>query len=295
MSSFEFPFWGETDTLNDEIRATISGEFIRIPQGVVHYEMSGPSDHRPIVLVHGFSVPYFIWDPANSALTDSGFRVLRYDLFGRGYSDRPHVRYDTDLFDRQLLHLLDSLGIMEPVDLAGLSMGGVVAVNFASRHPERVNKLALIDPAGFRIPFSINFRLMRVPFIGEIVYSLRGTKILLNSMAKGFLHPHDKEGFLDRCHQQMKYKGYKQAIISTMRNGMLGDFLDAYRRVGEMNTPMLLIWGQEDRTVPIEYSRKVLELVPQVRFHVIEDAGHIPHYERPEEVTPLLIDFFRDQ
>jgi pimeloyl-ACP methyl ester carboxylesterase len=295
MSPLEFPYLGETYTLADESRATISGEFIRIPQGVVHYEMSGPSERRLIVLVHGFSVPNFIWDPTFYALTDAGFRVLRYDLFGRGYSDRPNVRYDADLFDRQLLHLLDGLGIMAPVDLAGLSMGGVVVVNFANRHPERVNRLALIDPSGFPISLSINFRLMHVPFIGEIVYSLRGTRILLNSMAKGFLDPSDKEGFLDRCYQQMKYKGYKRAIISTMRNGMLGEFLDVYHHVGEMNISMLLIWGQEDKTVPIENSKRVLELVPRVQFHIIEDAGHIPHYERPEKVNPLLINFFRDQ
>lgn len=75
---------------------------------------------------------------------------------------------------------------------------------------------------------------------------------------------------------------------------MLGEFLDAYRHIGELNIPTLLIWGEEDKTVPVENSRKVLKLVPQVQLHIIEDTGHIPHYERPEKVNPLLIDFFRD-
>ncbi len=87
-----------------------SGSFVALSDGCTHYELGGPQDGRPVALVHGFSVPYFIWDPTFRFLADSGFRVLRYDLFGRGFSDRPHLRYDIDLFCKQLRELLDILG-----------------------------------------------------------------------------------------------------------------------------------------------------------------------------------------
>lgn len=93
-----FPYLSETEELNDAVRASAPGSFIELPDSCTHYELGGPQNGRLIVLVHGFSVPYFIWDPTFSFLTESGFRALRYDLFGRGYSDRPKVRYDIDLW-----------------------------------------------------------------------------------------------------------------------------------------------------------------------------------------------------
>ena len=75
---------------------------MQLSQGYVHYELGGPVGGEKVVLVHGLSVPYYIWDPTFDALTEAGFRVLRYDLYGRGFSDRPKLRYDADLFDEQL-------------------------------------------------------------------------------------------------------------------------------------------------------------------------------------------------
>src|SRR5258708_5112381 len=104
------------------------GSYVQLADGVTHYGLAGPSDGRTVVLVHGFSVPYYIWDPTFAALTQGGFRVLRYDLYGRGFSDRPAIRYDADLYVRQLRELLGALKIDGPVDLIGVSMGGPVVV-----------------------------------------------------------------------------------------------------------------------------------------------------------------------
>lgn len=100
------------------------------------------------MLVHGFSVPQFIFEPTFTFLTEQGFRVLRYDLYGRGFSDRPDKRYDIDLYVGQLANLLDALEIREPVSLVGLSMGGPITATFTVRFPQRVRKLVLIDPVG---------------------------------------------------------------------------------------------------------------------------------------------------
>ena len=117
-----FPYLGETAELDEAVRASAPGSFVRLSDGYTHYELDGPESGQPVVLVHGFSVPYFMWDPTFEFLTESGFRVLRYDLLGRGYSDRPKVRYDIDTFCQQLKELLDILGL-EQINLMGLSMG----------------------------------------------------------------------------------------------------------------------------------------------------------------------------
>jgi pimeloyl-ACP methyl ester carboxylesterase len=66
-----------------------------------------------------------------------------------------------------------------------------------------------------------------------------------------------------------------------------------YRRLGQAGIPVLLIWGRFDRDVPVAVSDKIHAAVPQAQFHVIEDSAHVPHYEHPEVVNPLIIDFLR--
>ncbi len=79
----------EKITLSDTVRVSLPGQFVKLPLGVVHYELAGPENAPTVVLVHGFSVPYYIWDPTFEALTRAGFRVLRYDLYGRGFRTGP--------------------------------------------------------------------------------------------------------------------------------------------------------------------------------------------------------------
>jgi alpha-beta hydrolase superfamily lysophospholipase len=116
----------EFTTIDDVVRSRSPGRFAKTADGFVHYQLDGPAAARTVVLIPGFSVPYYIWDPTFQGLVNAGFRVLRYDLLGRGLSDRPELIYGPDLFDRQLANLLTAVGIVQPVDLAGLSMGGPI-------------------------------------------------------------------------------------------------------------------------------------------------------------------------
>src|SRR5689334_19304890 len=142
-------FWGiysyadpEKLTIDQSVRQSVSGSFVQLSKGYTHYEIGGPENGRIVVLAAGFSVPYYIWDPTFKALTDAGFRVLRYDYYGRGYSDRPvddvAKEYKVDLHINQLTELLDKLHITGPIDLVGLSFGGSVITTFAYRYPDRV-------------------------------------------------------------------------------------------------------------------------------------------------------------
>jgi len=288
----EFPMRGEQEVLSPTIRAKLPGAFIELPDGVVHYELAGPEDAPTVVLVHGFSVPYFIWDPTFEALTEAGFRVLRYDLYGRGFSDRPHTGYTLDLFDRQLVYLLDFLGISRCRAVAGLSMGGIIAANFAVKHAARLDKLVLVDPAGFPMEMPSVFRLLTLPGLGDLFFSMAGGKRIEQMLSKDFYDPKLVEKFIELYRPPMRYKGFKRAILSTIRSGVLEGGVDVYRQLGQMNDlPVLLFWGEEDRTVPFEFSQTLLEFVPQVEFHPISGTGHIPHYEKDTQVNPILIEF----
>ena len=280
--------------LNDETRKSASGSFIQLSDGTTHYELGGNESGEVVVLVHGFSVPYFIYGPTFKFLTASGFRVLRYDLFGRGFSDRPNRNYNIDFFVNQLTELLDALRFTQPVNLIGLSMGGPIVSTFTIRHPERVNKLMLIDPAGVKsTALTPMLKAAKMPFVAEAVLGLAGSERLIENAARDFFNPALVEHFKAQYKVQMQFKGFKRAILSSIRNGMLGSFIDVYAALGKMNKSILLFWGRNDITVPFEHSKVLCETIPQIEFHIIEECGHIPHYEKPERVNPILLEFLR--
>ncbi len=289
--NWDFVYRGETRALDDAARSEAGGSFVFLAQGCTHYELGGPEHGRPVVLVHGFSAPYFVWDVTFEALKAAGRRVLRYDLFGRGYSDRPHVRYDLELFVQQLTDLLDALGIQQ-VDLVGLSMGGLIASAFAVKNPARVRRLALIDPIGTE-PMPLNWlhKAALLPGVSEIIVSLLGTGKMVEGLARDFFDPSEVERFRDRYRAQMQFRGFKRAIISTLRNKVVDGSPGTYRRLGQLDTPVLLLWGKDDRTLPIKQSQPIRQLVRRAQFHAIENAGHIPNVEQPQKVNPLLLGF----
>jgi pimeloyl-ACP methyl ester carboxylesterase len=290
-----FPFRDETKSLDDTSRQSAGGSYIYRPDGVTHYQLSNPDDENTVVLVHGFSVPYFIFDPTFVFLTRFGFRVLRYDLFGRGFSDRPRTRYNMELFIGQLYDLLDALRFTSPVNLIGLSMGGPIAATFAARHPERVRSLTLIDPTGTR-PISLTplLRLAKMPIVAEAVFGWMGTEGMVRAAGRDFYDPILVEQFIEKYRVQMQYRGFKRALLSSVRNNMLGSFVNSFEHVGKMELPVLLFWGREDGTVPFEYSDDLRAVIPSVEFHVIEKCGHIPNYEKPDEVNPILLNFLKN-
>ncbi len=279
----------EREEITDMVRQRASGSFVRLSDGFTHYDLAGPEGGRTIVLIHGFSVPYFLWDQTFDPLVKAGFRVLRYDLYGRGLSDRPHVHYNAELFDRQLAELLAALHVQEPVSLVASSMGGPIAVTFAARRPEKVRALALLDPGhwtGDPMPWPI-----RTPVVGEYWACVSLAPSLPEGQKEDFVHPERYPEYFAKYTEQMKYKGFRRAILSTLRDYLTSDMRPDFRRVGESHKPVFLLWGKLDKDVPFEISKDVLAEIPQAEFHPLENAAHVGFYESPEVVNPLLVEF----
>ena len=286
----------ETFLLDDTARNSpairaYGGSYVRLPSGVTHYELIGPQSAPTIVLIHGFSVPYYIWDPVIQALAAGGFRVLRYDLYGRGWSDRPDVRYTPEFFDEQLVQLLEALEIHQPIDLISVSMGGPIAVNFAVLHPDRTRKVVLFDPGftrGFRPPW-----LLRAPVVSDFLMCVKIAPTFAPGQRDDFLHPERYPGYFAKYEPQMNYRGFRRALLSTIRDFLTQDTQPAFEHLGNSGKPVLLVWGRADQDVPFAVSDDVRKAIPQAEFHAIDDAAHVPFYEHPEITDPLLIDFLR--
>ncbi|UCG02583.1 MAG: alpha/beta hydrolase [Candidatus Heimdallarchaeota archaeon] len=286
----------ETERLNDMTRKTLSGDFIQLSDGFTHYEFDGPRDGDLIVLVHGFSTPLFIWDPTYEHLVNEGFKVLRYDLYGRGYSDRPGTTYNMDLFIRQLFELVKKLKLVdEKINLVGLSMGGGICVVFADKYPELVKKVSLIDPIGFPMGRNILLSILKIPIINNLMLKLYlGHKRIIETQKEDFYQYGKVEEYVKKYAEQLKYEGFLRAIRSTVLNTPFTNLKETYERLGNQNIPMQLFWGEKDQTIPYTTSQKVCEAVPSIEFHTIKESGHIPNYTHSDEVNPLLVKFLKD-
>lgn len=288
----------ERETLDDIARKSAPGRFIRLSDGVTHYVVDGPDSGRTVVLVHGFSVPLYIWDSTAAALSSAGYRVLRYDEYGRGWSDRPRVDYTADLYDRQLGELLDSLRVGERIDLAGVSMGGWVTATFAGRHANRVRSLVLVDPvAPSARPSAPSFsaRLRALPIVGSYVFQTTDVPKMADGQSSDFVEPSKFPDWADRYRTQVRFRGFGHALLSTRRAQAKVDLDSVYRTIDRAGTPVLLLWGTEDRTVPIDRSPRVRTAIPRAEFHPIQGVGHLPILERAALTDSLILAFLARQ
>jgi pimeloyl-ACP methyl ester carboxylesterase len=148
-------------------RSAARAQVAPLSEGLTAYHIAG--DRGPwVVLVHGLVTPSYAWEPLAETLAAEGFRVLRYDHFGRGLSDRPAIRYDLDLYVCQLRELIDTLGI-ESMHLIGWSMGGLIVTRFAAEHPASVASLTLISPGLFLDSLGFGQRLSRLPGMHRLI------------------------------------------------------------------------------------------------------------------------------
>lgn len=279
----------EDRALDDSVRKTAAGRFVHLSDGYTHYQFDGPDSGRTVVLAHGFSVPYYIWDSTAAALASAGYRVLRYDTYGRGYSDRPDIDYTDKLYERQLGELLDSLRIKDRVDLGGVSFGGFVAAVFAGRHPDRVRSLILVDPVAGKSPSAM--RPFDLPVVGPLLYQTMAVPHMADGQASDFADPARFPDWRDRYIPQTKLKGFGRALLSTqlMRRGMDTDTM--YKRVASANVPVLLIWGEKDNTVPFARNELVRRAIPSAEFHAIPGAAHLPILEQARLTDSLVLAF----
>lgn len=272
-------------------RAAAPGRFARLSDGSTHYVTAGPREGPAVVLVHGFSTPLLVWERTAPALAAAGARVIAYDLFGRGYSDRPAAGYGPALYQRQLLELLAALGLDGAVDLVGFSMGAQICVQFADRHPDRARRLVLVDPAGFSPSALRPSRLALLPLVGEYLQRRAGPAAVAGR-ALGMLADPSAAApdFHARVLAQARFRGTGQALLSTRRS-MPPEVVALYRRVGRSGTPVLIVWGKEDRITPFAHHALAREAMPAAAFVAVDGAGHAAQYERPEVVNPALVEF----
>lgn len=274
----------ETKALTYNLRKSTNGSYVELSNGVTHYELDGPDSGKVVVLLHGYSVPYYIWNGTYEYLARHGFKVLRYDMYGRGYSDRPDVVYNKELYLTQLKELINKLDLKTPVSVAGISFGGAVATDFTIAYPELVSKVILIDPA-YNLEKPDVF-----PLITEFKEVLNADDRAYGQTAD-FKYPDRFPSWVEQYKPQMDYKGFRHAMVSTGHN-YLYNGREQNTKLNSAGKQVLLVWGKEDKTVPFAYSDSVRSVL-KAEFLPVNDAAHLPYLEQPGIVNPVLVSFLQ--
>ncbi|GAB7220187.1 alpha/beta fold hydrolase [Vibrio comitans] len=286
------PVWRNLERcyLTQELKKHPELSIAQLPLGLVNYRLTGGSDLPVVVLIHGFSVPSFAWEQNVKAIEQTGFRVLTFDLFGRGYSARPNTRYNLDLFANQLDQLLDHLHLAQAVHLVGLSMGGAIVANYAKAHPERVASVSLLAP----LNEPIDIGPLQWPFIGRyLTYAFYLPK-MVNEQIKDFVKPELLDYWQQRYQEQMRIKGFRNAIYLTANQALQQSSQQALKSLTINRIPTLLIWGKKDQLLDFNQSDKVRSCLPSDHtFVALGDAGHALQYENSEAVNEALVVFLR--
>jgi pimeloyl-ACP methyl ester carboxylesterase len=255
-------------------------EFVRVDGMEVHIrdEGTGPA----VVLLHGMFSSLHTWDGWVSALQDS-FRLVRLDLPGFGLTGpRPDADYTLPMYVNFLESVLDVLDI-ECAFLAGNSLGGGIAWEYALAHPSRVEGLILIDAVGY--PRESTPRIMvlgAIPGI-RLIFRICTPRCLVRRVLRGAYADRRKitPQLVKRYHQLILRKGNRAAILK-----MLGQpYPYGGDRIEYLKAPTLIMWGEQDDWIPVKHAYLFHADLPYSHLITYPRAGHAPMEEIPERTA----------
>jgi len=277
--------------MNTAERATAPGQFARLSGGMTHYEWHGPAEGPVVICVHGLTTPSFVWGGMVTGLTGMGYRVLTYDLYGRGYSDRPGGTQDALLFSRQLSGLMADQKVPTPVTLIGYSMGGAIVSCFSARHPERVSQLVLLAPAGMSHNVGAKIKFLRDwRGIGDwLMLALypRTHRAGIAAEAAANL-PSSVPNITGLQENELKFRGFVPAVLSSLRGILSRDLQPEHAAIAAARIPTIAIWGREDTVIPLGASDTLAGWNPDAKQEIIEGGDHALTYSHTAEILHFL-------
>lgn len=266
--------------------------FVPVEGMQIHLRDEGPrSDPLPIVLLHGTSASLHTWDGWAAELAKTR-RVIRFDLPGFGLTGAmADGDYATSRYPEVVLAVLDVLGVRRVV-LAGNSFGGEVAWQTALAAPDRIERLVLVDAAGYPLsPQSvpIGFRLARLPLLNRLFESVLPRSVIESSLRNVYGDPaRVTSGLVDRYYELTLREGNRAALAARLRARLPGA---EAARIRELRLPTLILWGDRDRLLPPADAARFHADIAGSRLVIFKGLGHVPHEEDPTATLVPVIDF----
>lgn len=271
-----------------------SSNFVDVDGITIHYQEFGDPADPTLMLVHGFTASTYVWKTVAPMLAERGFHIVAPDLPGFGYSGKPSwYDYSIASHSRVILRFMNRLGIGKAT-LVGSSYGGAVCLWFTLDNPERVSKLVLVDAVCNNDPKNHPIlKLASVPGVGEVITPfLVDSKAFLKFRMQNTIDPSNHQLItaerIESIQRPIKAADGHRAVLLTSRNW---DAERIERDAHLIDQPTLLIWGDNDRVIPIECGEWLYDNILNSKFVVLKNCGHVPMEEKPETFTDLVIEF----
>ncbi len=269
--------------------------YIKIGEINTRYWTAGDAGPN-VVLIHGVGRFLEEWLPSFDALA-AHYRVCALDLPGHGRTDKPlsasYRMVDLARFVRDFMRALD----IHQAHIVGHSLGGGIALQLTLQFSKAVDKLVLVCSAGLGKEATLVLRITAIPLLGELLTrpSLKGTRRLLKEfvMDRALL----TDDFINLSYRMAALPGAQQAVLKTLRSAgnLFGQYDDIYRSIidnlGSIAKPVLIIWGRQDRVLPVAHGQSAVKRLPDGHLKILEDCGHLPMLENTRMFNDSILNF----
>ncbi|MFT4010545.1 MAG: alpha/beta fold hydrolase [Nocardioidaceae bacterium] len=255
---------------------------------------SGPA----ILLLHGLGCDHTTWSPVIGKLAER-YTVIAPDFLGHGESDKPRADYSLGGYANGMRDLLTILGV-DKVTVVGHSFGGGVAMQFGYQFPERTERLVLVASGGLGREVSPAIRAVTLPFFHEVVGMLTlpgirqltttSLRVLSSTGLPGTRDLHEGAGLIEAWRDPAARRAVRHLVRAVVDlRGQVVTMRDRAYLTEAM--PICVVWGTEDRVLPVKHAGVAAEIAPGATVEVIPDAGHFPHKDDPDRFVKVLCDF----
>ncbi len=289
-------------TVPESALADPDSKFVEVNGLTVHYKERGSGGHT-FILLHGFGASVFSWHAVMDEFAALG-RVIAYDRPAFGLTSRPMPEawkdgvnpYSMESNIELLRALMDKLGVQKAV-LVGNSAGGGVAVAFTLRYPERVESLVLVDPAvgggrsgGFPAWILPIMRTPQMRHIGPLLVrniAVSGNDTILRAWSDpSKVTPETIAGY----RKPLQANNWDRALYEFSFAPAYGDL---HPQIANLHLPVLVIAGQDDHIIPVDYIVTVAKDIPNAQLEILPHCGHVPHEECPVQFMQVVVKFLK--
>lgn len=274
-----------------EFRADSGYQTAALAGCVTAYKDYGPKDAPPIVIVHGGTLGSMAYEGYVPPLVADGWRVINYDQYGRGFSDRPNTALGIDMLSDQLLALLDHLGI-EKAHLFGVSLGGGVIARFAATHPERVRSLAYQVPVIEGVTLTASIVAARVPLLGKFLARLVAVPAIIARGESFGTESEEARRVLAHFTTQFKVKGTERMMHDLMTGDALSNRMADHQKIGASGMKAQFVYALDDPEIAAAQVEAALAHYRSPDVHQYT-GGHFFATAHMDELPKKLTAFFK--
>ncbi|MBI4123135.1 MAG: alpha/beta hydrolase [Parcubacteria group bacterium] len=244
----------------------------------VHYKEAGQGE--PLLILHGWGGSSESWVLLQRALSKEGFRVIAIDLPGFGKTNPPAMAWGVQEYSSFVEQFVSAIGL-DKFSLLGHSFGGQIAITFAVQNSEKIKKLILAAPPGIRRP----------PGLKEKMVGLASK--LVNVLFWIVPSQEARENLKKAGYRLIKRRDYLKAegVMRQIMQRVIRE--DLFSIFSQIRVPTLIIWGDDDRQVPVQDAYTLLREIPHSAVEIIPKAGHVPHLKTPEKLSALVTKFLK--